>query len=208
MQKFLIDGAGKLGLNLSELQAQKLLQYLDVLRQWNKVHNLCADASYQHMVAYHLLDSISIAGSIDSQSKNILDVGTGAGLPGIPLAIVVPCCSVTLLDAKAKKIAFINHIVNILQLKNVVTKTSRIENYTTITKFDLVVSRAFANLTDFVKLSGRLCIDNGVLVAMKSNSEEFILGATICDNYKIIDIKNLTVPGVASKRSLVLVGKK
>ena len=77
-------GANKLKVPLSDLQVEKLLQYLDVLLKWNKVHNLCANATYDHMVAYHLLDSISVAGSIDCNGKNIIDVGTGAGLPGIP----------------------------------------------------------------------------------------------------------------------------
>jgi len=206
--KILIDDAKKIKIALSASQAQKLLQYLDILRQWNKVHNLCADASYQHMLSYHLLDSISVASSIDCQNKSILDVGTGAGLPGIPLSIVVPDCSVTMLDSKFKKISFVNHVINVLELKNATTFVSRLEKYTPLLKFDLIISRAFSSLLDFVKLSSRLCADGGMLVAMKSDPEEFVVGADVIDDYKIIEVKKLTIPGVSAKRCLVVVSCK
>ena len=202
-------GANKLKVPLSDLQVEKLLQYLDVLLKWNKVHNLCANATYDHMVAYHLLDSISVAGSIDCNGKNIIDVGTGAGLPGIPLAITTPSCNITLLDSKAKKIAFLNHVVNVLGLHNVRVQLSRVENYLPSepnSEFDIVLSRAFASLTDFVKLSARLCSATGSLVAMKSDPDEFKLGEIIYNDYKIIEIKQLQIPGVNAKRSLVVVG--
>lgn len=209
MQKLLIAGANKLGVELNVVQAEQLLQYLNILRQWNKIHNLCADASYEHMMSYHLLDSISISGNIDLKSKHLLDVGSGAGLPGIPLAIVDPSCTIKLLDAKAKKIAFIRHVINVLELKNVTVVLSRIEDYIPQEPpvvFDIVVSRAFASLTNFIKLSGRFCDKDGLLVAMKSDPSELVLGAAVIDDYKIINIKNLVIPGVAAKRSLVLVG--
>jgi 16S rRNA (guanine527-N7)-methyltransferase len=207
MQRILADGADKLGVNLSELQIEKLLQYLNILRQWNKVHNLCAQASYEHMLSYHLLDSLSVVGSIDLQSKNILDVGTGAGLPGIVLAIVMPYSNITLLDSKSKKIIFVNHVVNVLGLNNVTTETLRMEKYNSAKKFDVVISRAFASLTDFVTLSARLCSDEGVLIAMKADPSEFVFGSIVYDDYKIVDIKSLIVPGVNAKRSLVIVSK-
>lgn len=202
-------GASKLKVPLSDLQAEKLLQYLDVLLKWNKVHNLCANATYDHMVAYHLLDSISVAGSINCRGKNIIDIGTGAGFPGIPLAIAEPSCKVTLLDSKAKKIAFLNHVVNALSLNNIEVQLSRVENYLPLQPnvgFDLVISRAFASLKNFVNLSARLCAPSGKIVAMKSDPDEFKLDTFIYDNYKIIDIKHLQIPGVAAKRSLVVVG--
>lgn len=208
MHKILIAGAEQLGLNLSELQVQQLLQYLNILRQWNKIHNLCADASYQQMIVYHLLDSISVAANVNCQAKNILDVGTGAGLPGIVLAILAPSSKVTLLDAKLKKITFINHVVHILELQNIITQAIRIEKYTPQIKFDLVISRAFASLTDFVKLSARLCDDNGILIAMKASADDFELESIVYDNYKIVDLKKIIVPGIKSKRSLVIISKQ
>ena len=209
MHNFLKLGANKLKVSLSDVQVEKLLQYLDILLNWNKVHNLCAKATYNHMVAYHLLDSISVAGSIDCQGKSIIDVGTGAGLPGIPLAITEPSCNITLLDSKAKKTAFLNHAVNVLGLDNVKVQLSRVEDYSSLKTnfgFDLVLSRAFAKLATFVKLSASLCGPHGKLIAMKSDPDEFKLGDVVYNNYKIIDIKLLKVPGVASKRSLIIIG--
>jgi 16S rRNA (guanine527-N7)-methyltransferase len=169
------------------------------------VHNLCAAASYEHMLAYHILDSLSVAANLDLANQQILDVGTGAGLPGVPLAIVIPSCQITLLDAKEKKISFIQHAINTLQLTNITAINSRIENYQPQNKFNLVISRAFASLDDFVKLAARLCSEEGKLITMKSNSKEFSVNTVIADNYQIVEIKKLVVPGIASERCLVIV---
>ena len=139
------------------------------------------------------------------KKKNILDVGTGAGLPGIPLAVVVPSCNITLLDQKIKKITFVRHAVNVLQLSNVSIAAERVERFTG--KFDLIISRAFSDLQDFVRLSKHLCAKQGILVAMKSDPSFFVVGADCGEGYKIIEVKELKVPGVSAKRSLVIIAK-
>ena len=206
-QQFLLSNAKQLGLRLTPEQGQKLLQYLELLRKWNKVHNLCAKASFMQMLSYHILDSISVAGSINCENKNILDVGTGAGLPGIPLAIVVPSCKIDLLDSKIKKITFVQHAVNVLDLKNAKVTVSRVEQYFPKNKFDIIISRAFSALTEYVSACGHLGAKEGVIVAMKSAPDEFKLGADVGLGYKIIEVKNLDIPGVKTKRSLVVVSK-
>lgn len=225
MHHFLKISSNNLGLNLTDQQATKLLNYLDLLCQWNKVHNLCASASYKKMISYHLLDSISIVSGVSCRCKKILDVGSGAGLPGIPLAIVEPSCSMVLLECKSKKVAFLQHVVNALNLKNVAVELSRVENYlpadvysgfknNNITHevqdagiFDLVVSRAFASgLTRLVQLTERFCDNTSTIIAMKSDPGAFKVGDVVYKSYKIIDLKIVDIPGVSNKRCLVMIG--
>jgi 16S rRNA (guanine527-N7)-methyltransferase len=207
MLQQILHGATQLGLTVNQEQGQKLLQYLELLRKWNKVHNLCANASFMHMVSYHILDSISVAGSINCEQKNVLDVGTGAGLPGIPLAIVVPSCKVNLLDSKIKKITFVQHAINVLGLPNTKAIVSRVDQFFPNAKFDIIISRAFAELTEFVTSTGHLCANDGLIVAMKADPDCFTVGAEVGLGYKIIELKKLNIPGVKTKRSLVISGK-
>ena len=225
MHHFLKISSQSLGLNLTDQQVTKLLNYLDLLCQWNKVYNLCASASYKKMISHHLLDSISVASGVQCKLKKILDVGSGAGLPGIPLAIVEPSCNMVLLECKSKKVSFLRHAVNALNLKNVVVELSRAENYRKseldlfLNKynehnyaehsgfFDLIVSRAVvSDLAKFVQLTERFCDNTTILVAMKSDPDAFKIGASIAAGYKIIDLKIFDIPGVSNKRCLVIIG--
>ena len=207
MLREFLNNSLKLGLYLSEEQAQKLLDYLVLLRKWNKIHNLCAESSVQHMLSYHVLDSISIAGVIDLKNKQCLDVGTGAGLPGLLLAIAEPSCTMVLLDSKIKKITFVRQAIRLLELPNVVAVAERIERFAPQQQFDVIVSRAFSSLNDFIKLTTRLSNEQGIIVAMKSDPESFSVGSVIEKTIKILNIHQVNVPGVVAKRSFIVCGK-
>jgi 16S rRNA (guanine527-N7)-methyltransferase len=207
MLREFIRSAESLGVGLTEKSAEQLLRYLDLLRQWNKVHNLCADASYQTMLSYHILDSISVAGGGDIKNKKILDIGSGAGLPGIPLSITEPSCAVTLVESKAKKIAFINHVVNDLKLPNVIAANVRIEVLEPKNKFNIVISRAFAELGVFVKAAIPFCLPDGVIIAMKADCSGLKIADNVYPGCTVVDVKTINVPGVAAKRSLVIIKK-
>lgn len=208
MLRELVSKAAALGVNIDLVTAQKLLDYLELLRTWNKVHNLCADASYEKMLAYHIIDSISVAGVINLKQKSCLDVGTGAGLPGLLLAIVEPSCTMVLLDSREKKITFINHAINVLGVTNVVTAAERIEKFNPPQPFDVIVSRAFASMSKFVACSERLCAENGILVAMKSNMEKHNKDSVLGKTMRVLDVVDIAVPGVAAKRMVIILGKK
>lgn len=224
MHEFLKHSSQTLGLNLNDEQITKLLQYLDLLYQWNKTHNLCSRSSYQQMLSYHVLDSLSVVSGANCKSKKILDVGSGAGLPGIPVSIAEPSCSMVLLECKRKKIAFLRHVVHALYLKNTIAELSRVEHYLKVDYgslandhdnlngkkqdllFDLIISRAcVADLTTFVKLTERLLAKKGMLVAMKSDPDGFTIGRVVYESYKIIDLKEFNIPGIKAKRCLVFI---
>jgi len=208
MLRELVSKAAALGVNIDLVTAQKLLDYLELLRTWNKVHNLCADAPYEKMLAYHIIDSISVAGVINLKKKSCLDVGTGAGLPGLLLAIVVPSCKMVLLDSREKKISFIKHAINVLGVTNVVTAAERIEKFNPQQPFEVIVSRAFAALSKFVACSERLCAEKGRLVAMKSSLEHHNKDSVVGKTMRVLEVFDIAVPGVAAKRILIILGKK
>lgn len=207
-QNILIKLAYQLGINLDHHQAEKLLTYLEILRKWNKVYNLCANADFDKMLAYHILDSLSLAVHIDYYNKNILDVGSGPGLPGIPLAILNVADKITLLDSRAKRTVFLKHVIHELQLQNINVELVRVEKYFPLTNFDLIISRAFSDLKTFVKLTHRLLKEyNSKIVAMKSDPGEYTIGEEIVEGCRITDIKSFKVPDIQGIRSLVIVEK-
>ena len=207
LREFLIK-ASAVGVHLDLLAGKKLLEYLALLRRWNKVHNFCAEASYQTMLSYHILDSISVAGAINLKNKACLDVGTGPGLPGLLLAIVEPTSSIVLLDAKTKKIVFVKHAINVLKLANTKAVASTIEQFKWANNFDVIVSRAFAALPKFVASVEHLCADNGILVAMKSSAEGYKTGDNVGRLMRVIQIVDVAVPGVCAPRKIIVLGKK
>lgn len=207
-QMLLIQLASELGVKLNIFKAQNLLKYLELLRKWNEVYNLCANADFDKMLAYHILDSLSLAVYVDCFSKTILDVGSGAGFPGIPLSILEIAKHVTLLDSRAKKTVFLTQVINELKFKNISVELVRVEKYFPLTKFDLIVSRAFSDLKTFVSLTGRLLKDrNSKIIAMKSDPKEFVLNTEVIPGYVISEIKSFQVPNVKSLRSIITVEK-
>jgi 16S rRNA (guanine527-N7)-methyltransferase len=179
----------------------QLLNYLELLIRWNDSYNLTAIRDPQQMVTRHLLDSLSVMPWIDEGP--LLDAGTGAGLPGIPLAIMRPKLHVTLLDSTGKKIRFLNHVARSLALKNIHPVQERLENWTTEETPSRIISRAFADLDSFARACRHLMGEKTRLLAMKGKypvGELNKLPAWL----KIDSIEKLTVPGLQEDRHLVI----
>ena len=175
--------------------------YLDLLVKWNKAYNLTAIRSAEQMLTHHILDSLAIAPYIEG--PHILDVGTGPGFPGLPLAMLMPQQHFILLDSNAKKTRFVNQVIMELGIQNAEVATSRVENYEPKQTINTVVSRAFSSLDEFVQKTSRLCVKKGLLIAMK--------GRYPTDELKTMDpaldyeVKQLQVPGLDAERHLVLI---
>ena len=165
-QTQLTDGLAMMNITVNDKQFNQLCLYLDLLEKWNVAYNLTAVRDVSQMVSVHLLDSLSVTPFISAQAQSVLDVGSGGGQPGIPLAIMRDDLAITLLDSNSKKTAFLQQAVIELGLNNVQVITERVENVKQI-QFDTIVSRAFAELGDFVRLSSHLLSNQGVWLAMK-----------------------------------------
>ncbi len=193
-------GIVEMNLQISDMAQQKMLEYLNLLVKWNKVYNLTAIRSQQQMVINHLLDSLSILPYL--YSGRWLDVGCGAGLPGLILAIAQPTWQFTLLDSNSKKTSFVKQAIIELGLDNVKVHCCRVEEFGGIDKFDGIVSRAFTELGDFINKTNHLIQKNGCWAAMKGISQREI--ATIPADCEIINIIEIKVPGLSAARSLVI----
>lgn len=192
-----------LGLALADMQVATLERYLDLLEKWNRVYNLTAIRERSRMVTHHLLDSLAVLPHV--RGPRVLDVGSGAGLPGIPLAVASPALHVTLLESNHKKSAFLTQAVAELQLANVRVVAERVESWQTETRFDTIVSRAFAELGEFATLAGRLLAPQGVLAAMKG-VHPFEEIERLPQGYRVQQVVRLRVPGLDAERHLVLMG--
>lgn len=192
-------GCAELQLHLADQQKQQLLTYLALLHKWNKVYNLTSVRDPQLMLTRHILDSLSLYPYIDCNS--LLDVGSGAGLPGIPLAISFPHMAVTLLDSNIKKTRFLQQVKAELALSNVTVVHGRVEQLD-LPKFEAVTARAFATIAEIIDLAGRHCDDAGTMLLMKGVYPEQEL-AEIGDGFTVKDIVALSVPGEQAERHLV-----
>lgn len=199
--RLLIEGCQKSGIELSDTQAQALLGYVDVLFKWNKVYNLTAIRDRERMISRHLLDSLSVLPHLPEGS--VLDVGTGAGLPGIPLGLMRPEQSFTLLDSNGKKTRFVTQAAITLGLKNVKVSHTRIEAYAADSPHQVVISRAFRSLETFVDLCGAHCAEGGVLLAMLGKLGDWQLGDRV-HGFEIQKIEALTVYKEIGERHAVL----
>jgi len=182
-------------------QEAALLSYLALLEHWNKAYNLTAIKGPKQMVTRHLLDSLSVAPWI--KGSQILDAGTGAGLPGIPLAITIPDLEVTLLDSSGKKIRFLNHVRRELGLHNITTVQERLESYSAETRYDAIISRAFTNLASFARAARRLAAAPSRLLAMKGRFPQSEL-EDLPGWVRIDSVEKLEVPGLQEDRHLVI----
>jgi 16S rRNA (guanine527-N7)-methyltransferase len=160
-----IAQAAAMGLTLSPSAVSKLKVLMSLLAKWNSVYNLTARSDEKVWVSHHLLDSLSIVPILPV--GRLVDVGSGAGFPGLPIAVADPDREIVLLDSNQKKSAFLRHAVAEMRLDNVSVETVRVEAYKPPRAFDIVVSRAFSSLADFVRLAGHLCSNGGRLLAMK-----------------------------------------
>jgi 16S rRNA (guanine527-N7)-methyltransferase len=196
----LIAGAAQLGIELTEAQAQQLIRLLDELDDWNQRMNLTAIRERPAQITKHLLDSLSVQPFL--QGERVLDVGTGAGFPGLPLAIINPSQQYMLLDSTAKKLKFIEHVSGLLALPNVQTVHTRAENFRPAQRFDIVVSRAVGPVEQFVKWAGHLSVGGGRLLAMKGRYPEDELGK-LPSGWKLAAVHRLNVPALDEERHLV-----
>nr|WP_220488556.1 16S rRNA (guanine(527)-N(7))-methyltransferase RsmG [Aliivibrio sp. SR45-2] len=193
-------------LTVSELQKEQLLGYVALLHKWNKAYNLTSVRNPSEMVIKHILDSIVVSPNLSGE--RFIDVGTGPGLPGIPLAIMNPEKSFTLLDSLGKRIRFIKQVIHELKITNVTPIQSRVEDFQPEEKFDAVLSRAFASMTDMVNWCHHLPKEDGVFLALKGiYSEEE--ANDLPEWCSVRDVVTLIVPELEGERHLVtLTGKK
>ena len=200
----LAAGIASLGLALDSGQRAQLAAYLALLAKWNKTYNLTAIREPARMVTHHLLDALSVVPHLPAvASVRILDVGSGGGVPGIPLAIARPGWRFTLIDASSKKATFLTQAAAELGLANLTAVAGRVEDYRPPAPFDVVVARAFADLRTFAETSMRHVVDGGVLVAMKGvHPHEEI--ADLPPDVVVVATPSIDVPGLDAARHLVV----
>ena len=194
------SAAKQFGIELSDRDVERMTRLLDELDDWNQRMNLTAIRERSHQITKHLLDSLSVQPFL--RGTRVLDVGTGAGFPGLPLAIVNPQRQFTLLDSTGKKLKFIDHVAQLLGLTNVTTVHHRAETYRADHRFDIVVSRAVGAVDRFVSWSGHLCVGGGRLLAMKGRYPTDEL-QSLPSGWKLAAVHRLDVPGLDEERHLV-----
>ncbi len=202
----LIDGIIALNTRLANDQVKKLMDYLVLLGKWNSTYNLTAVRNPQAMLTYHLLDSLAVVPYL-SKARNLLDVGSGGGLPGLVLSIVYPEMKVSMIDIVHKKTAFLNQVKIELGLDNVTVYTGRVEELEVEEPFDGIISRAFASLNDFVGLSSHLLSENGLFYAMKGLIPEDEI-SNLESGWIVKRIEALKVPQLDAQRHLLFIDKK
>ena len=209
LSEALDKGLASLGLDLDEATQAKLLAYLDLIAKWTKVYNLTAVRDAEEMLSHHVLDSLAVISPLrremaalpraDAQ-RSLLDVGSGAGLPGVVIAIVCPEVQVTCVDTVAKKAAFIQQVAVSLKLPNLKGLHARVETLTQA--FDIVCSRAFASLLDFTTWSRAALASDGVWLAMKGKLPEQEM-QVLPKDVKVFHVEPLRVPGLDANRCIV-----
>jgi 16S rRNA (guanine527-N7)-methyltransferase len=201
----LASGIRDLQLELTDRQHDQLLDYLALLFKWNSVYNLTSVRDPMQMVTHHLLDSLAAVPAFE-QAQRVLDVGAGGGLPGIVLAIARPDLQVALIDTVHKKTAFLTQVKAELGLANVTVHTAKVQELQVPHKFDVITSRAFADLSDFVNWSGQLLEEGGQFIALKGvapAAEQERLPAP----WQVSQLRPLQVPGLQAERHLVFIKK-
>jgi 16S rRNA (guanine527-N7)-methyltransferase len=216
MAEQLQQGLDALGLDLSAVQQQQLLDYAALIGKWNKVYNLTALREQESILTHHLLDCLSIvpllrtwAYARDLATPAVLDVGSGAGLPGLVLAICQPDWPIHTIDTVGKKTAFMQQVVAHLQLKCVQVHHARVETLATKSplRYDLITSRAFSSLADFVQWTGAVLADGAQWAAMKGKAPSAEEVATLPSGVHMTRVDPLQVPGLAAERCLVWLGQ-
>ncbi|EAA7245365.1 16S rRNA (guanine(527)-N(7))-methyltransferase RsmG [Salmonella enterica] len=195
----LLDEAG---ISLTDHQKTLLIAYVDMLHKWNKAYNLTSVRDPAEMVVRHILDSIVVAPYL--QGQRFIDVGTGPGLPGIPLAIVLPDAHFTLLDSLGKRVRFLRQVQHELKLENIAPVQSRVEVYPSEPPFDGVISRAFASLNDMVSWCHHLPGEKGRFYALKGQLPEDEI-ASLPGNFSVESVEKLRVPQLEGERHLVII---
>lgn len=198
----LLDEAG---ISLTDHQKNQLVAYVGLLDKWNKAYNLTSVRDPNEMLVRHILDSIIVAPYL--QGSRFIDVGTGPGLPGIPLAIVCPESHFTLLDSLGKRVRFLRQVQHELKLDNVTPVQSRVEAFPAEPPFDGVISRAFASLNDMVGWCHHLPAANGHFYALKGLAQKEEM-ESLPEGYDIVEVIELHVPRLEGERHLVVIKPK
>lgn len=201
IQSAIAAGIDALGIEVAADTALRLAAYLRLLDKWNRVYNLTAVRRIDEMIGVHVLDSLAVLPHV--RGSRLLDIGTGPGLPGIPLALAMPQLSVQLLDSNHKKTRFILQALTELGLNNAEVTRARAEDYSVPVAFDTVVSRAFGSLSEFVAAASHLCAPHGRLLAMKGRRPEDELSA-LPAGFAVEDIAPLNPPGITGERCVVI----
>jgi 16S rRNA (guanine527-N7)-methyltransferase len=198
------QGLAVLGLQLADLQVRQLLDYLDLIQKWNKVYNLTSVREPAEMLTHHLLDSLAVVAPLRRQTReqpvSLLDVGSGAGLPGAVLAVCCPEVRVDCIDTVAKKAAFVQQVTAALKLPNLRGLHGRVEKLDG--SYDVIASRAFASLADFVSWSGGALAPQGVWLAMKGKRPNEEISA-LPPEVQVFHVEQLQVPGLNAERCIV-----
>ena len=197
----LIHDAKSMAVELTEHDASRLQQLLDELERWNRTYNLTAITKREEMVTHHLLDSLAV--QADLHGTTIADVGTGAGFPGLPLAVLNPERRFTLIDSAGKKIRFVSHAAHALGLTNVEGLHARVESLKPEKPFDTIVARAFASLPEMLEKVAPLCGPQSHVLAMKGKwpREEV---AAIPPGWRVANSRDLIIPGLKEARCAIV----
>lgn len=213
--KYFEEGLKSLEINLTEIQKEQFIRYYDILIEWNKIMNLTAITDFVEVVQKHFIDSLTIVKAMSIDNKKIIDIGTGAGFPGIPLKIAFPSTQIVLLDSLNKRINFLNEVIEILDLKDIETIHGRAEDYGKNSQyreqFDLCVSRAVANLSSLSEYCIPFVKTGGCFISYKSGKaiEEMdaaqnaikLLGG------KVLNTTEFSLPNTDMQRTLITIGK-
>jgi 16S rRNA (guanine527-N7)-methyltransferase len=206
-EQLLRDAAEKLGIELTDRQSEQLLAYGALILKWNKVYNLTALRDPGTVLTHHLLDSLSVIKPLQrerSTETKLLDVGAGAGLPGVVIAILRGDVDVTCLDAVAKKVAFVQQVASELGLRNLRGLHARVESLSG--SYDVISSRAFASLADFITGSAHLLAPGGIWLAMKGRAPDDEI-ARLPPEAAVFHVEQLSVPGLDAERCIVWMRK-
>ncbi len=205
LASLLKHGLHALNIALSTDQQQRLLQYVVLLNKWNKVYNLTAVREPERMIGLHILDSLAVLPHLGNP-HHVLDVGTGAGLPGVALAIACPAIHITMLDSLQKKTTFVRQAIGELSLANADVVCERVEQFKPVEKFDIVISRAFAELADFVNGAAHLVAEEGRMFAMKGQYPVDEI-ARMPAGFEVDKSIELVVPQIEGQRHLLVIKK-
>lgn len=204
LHSILASGLEALSLDLTNDQKQQLVEFVLLIDKWNKAYNLTSIRCPKQMMVKHILDSLAIVPHLTGD--NIIDVGTGPGLPGMPLAIAFPDKTFTLLDSLGKRVRFMTQCVHTLKLTNVTPVNSRVENHVGEKPYDIVLSRAFASLKDMLHWCEHLVDSDGQFLALKGQFPQSEIDE-VSDHFQVVNTENITVPNLDGERHLVWLRK-
>ncbi|MDC0423001.1 16S rRNA (guanine(527)-N(7))-methyltransferase RsmG [Methylophilaceae bacterium] len=199
-KELLVSGLETLGIQNQNSLVDKLLFYMDLLRKWNKTYNLTAIREEQDIITHHLLDCLSVTKLVNA--KNIMDVGSGAGLPGLIFALCFPDRNITMVDKVGKKTAFIQQVIGEFNLNNAMALKGRVEDIKNHKHYDGIISRAFSDMETMIKLTSHLLIDGGNWYGMKSKNSRNGEMTTIKYSYHV---DKIDVPHLKAERYLITV---